>query len=94
MKKLLALVIIFLLLLFTARGWWSNQTGSVSDDKVTRTVVIAKGVSVEDIADQLKNEGLIKSPLVFKLLVKQKGTGGKLKAGTFKDYPPISSEQI
>ena len=94
MKKLLALVIIFLLLLFTARGWWSNQTGSVSDDKVTRTVVIAKGVSVEDIADQLKNEGLIKSPLVFKLLVKQKNMGDKLQAGSFKLSPYMSLEEM
>ena len=94
MKKLLALIIIFLLLLFAGRGWWNNQGGSVSDDKVTRTVIIAKGASVDDIANQLQKEGLIKSPLIFKLLVKQKNMGEKIQAGTFKLSPAMSIEEV
>lgn len=94
MKRLLALVVVVLLLLFAARGWWDNQLSPVSDDKNSKTVVIAKGSSVEEIANQLKKENLIKSPLVFKLLVKQKGLGNKLQAGTFKLSPSKSAEEI
>ncbi len=94
MKKILALVIIIFLLLFAVRGWWNSQLSPVSGDKSSKSVVIAKGSSVDDIVSQLKKESLIKSPLAFKLLIKQKGLGNKLQAGVFTLSPSKSSEEI
>lgn len=94
MRKLLALLIIFIALLFVLRGWWSSQLSPVSQDTQTKKVIIAKGQSEDDIADQLKKENLIKSPFVFKLLLKQKGLSGKLQAGTFELSPSLASEEI
>lgn len=94
MKKILALVIIFLLLLFAVRGWWQFQTSSVSSDESVKTVIIPKGASVGEIATQLKKENLIKSELTFKLLARQNGLGDKLQAGTFQLSPAMSTIQI
>lgn len=94
MKKLLVVIIIFLLLIFTASGWWQSQLSQVSSDKETKIVIIPKGVSVDSIANLLKKENLIKSPLAFKILVKQKGYASKLQAGTFKLSPSKKAEEI
>ena len=94
MKKLLALIIIFLVMLFVARGWWNSQLSAVSSDKSEKTVIIAKGKSVPDIADQLKKEELIRSPLAFRLYTRQKGLSTSLAAGTFKISPSQTIPEI
>lgn len=94
MKKLLALIIIFLFLLFAARGWWNLQLSAVSSQKSEKTVIIAKGKSVSQIADQLKKEELIRSPLAFRLYTRQMGLSTSLAAGTFKISPSQTTPQI
>lgn len=94
MKKLLALIIVGLLVLIAARGWWGSQLEPVSTENKEKTIIIAKGLSVDEIAEKLKKEGLIRSEAAFGLLVKQKGAGEKLQAGTFKLSPSMSTEQI
>lgn len=94
MKKLLAVVIIFLILFFIAKGWWSNQLSKVSSDNSTRVFVIAKGAGVAEIAKKLKEENLIRSELAFKLYVKQNNLTNKLQAGSYKLSPSQSLEEI
>lgn len=94
MKKLPALIIIFLLVLVALRGWWGSQLAPVSTENKEKTIIIVKGSNVDDIAKQLKNKNLIRSESAFKLLIKQKGSGDKLQAGTFKLSPSMSSEDI
>ncbi|TSC64411.1 MAG: Uncharacterized protein G01um101493_137 [Microgenomates group bacterium Gr01-1014_93] len=94
MKKLLATIIIFLFILMVARGWWTGQLSPVSNEKQEKTIIIANGLSVDEITQKLKKENLIRSETAFKLLVKQKGAGDKLQAGTFKLSPSMSAEEI
>ena len=94
MKKLLAVIIIFLALLFAARGWWNSQLSAVSSYKEEKTIIIAKGKSVNEIANQLKQEGLIKSPLVFRLYTRQTKASTSIAAGTFKISPSMSTPEI
>lgn len=94
MKKLSALVLIFLLALLVIRGFWNNRLGPVSSNQEFKIILIEKGKSLSGISDQLKNEGLIKSPLVFSLYVRQTGASSKLQAGRFKLSPSQSVQEI
>lgn len=95
MKKLLALVLIFLVLLFAAQGFWNFQLSAVnSQDKIAKNVIVAKGKSLNEIAKQLKDENLVRSALVFNLYTRQQGLASKLSAGTFKLSPAMSAPEI
>lgn len=94
MKKSLTLIIVLIVGLLLAKGWWDNQFTSVSSDKTTRVFVIAKGAGVSDIAKKLKNDGLIKSELAFKIYVRQNDLTNKLQAGSYKLSPSMSTQDI
>ncbi len=94
MKKILVLLLILTVLFFLVKGWWSYQLAPIGTDKITRDIVIQKGQSLSKIADQLKKESLIRSPLVFNLYVRQKGLSSKLQAGLFRLSPSMSTEEI
>lgn len=94
MKKLLALLIILLALLFVASGWWNSQLAPISSEKETKNIIIAKGNSLNNITRQLKKENLIRSALVFSLYTRYQGLSNKLAAGTFKLSPSMSTPEI
>ncbi|MBI2334967.1 endolytic transglycosylase MltG [Candidatus Daviesbacteria bacterium] len=94
MKRLLSIIILLLALLLIIRGWWISNLSPVGLDQTTKTIIIAKGKSSNEIADQLKKENLIKSSFVFSLYVRQQGLSDKLSAGTFKLSPSMSTPEI
>jgi len=94
MKKLLALALIFLILSLIAGGWWNWQLSAVSPDQIPKTVIIAKGKSVNEIVSQLKKENLIRSTVVFSFYIRIKGLSSKLSAGTFNLSPAMSVPEI
>ncbi len=94
MKNSLIFLIFVLLLLFAVRGWWNNQLAAVSLNKDSKTVILAKGQSLNEIAEKLKKEGFIKSAYAFKILVGQKGWDKKLQAGTYKLSQSMSAEEV
>ena len=78
--------IIAIALIFGIFWFYNMYTGSVSyaldpDSDKRVTVNIQQGDSASDIADTLADKGLIKSPFMFKLYLKQNGLADKLKAG-------------
>ncbi len=95
MKKLLILIILIGIIFAGAYFWWQNGLGAVNySDKSTKTFVISRGDGVRKIADNLKESGLIRDPIVFFLLIKQKGIENSLQAGVFYLSPSMSAEQI
>lgn len=94
MKKILSLIIIVIIILFLAKGWWDSQFTSVSSEKSKRVFVIDKGLGVSDIAKKLKKEKLIKSELAFKIYVKQNNLTDKLQAGSYKLSPSMSLQEL
>ena len=94
MKRLFSLVIIFLILFLIIRGWWEDQLTPSSKDENIKTVIIPKDISADQIAKQLKKEGLIKSESAFSLYVKMQGLSSKLSAGTFKLSASMSIPQV
>lgn len=94
MKKWLTLIIIIILLILVGRGWWNSQLDPVSSNKESINIVIVKGESVGEIAQILKDKNLIRSVAAFKLYAKQNGLDSKIKPGTFKISPSMSSKEI
>lgn len=95
MKKLLVLIILIGIIFVGLYFWWQNGLSAVNPaDKSTKTFVISKGDGVRKIADNLKESGLIRDPIVFFLLIKQKGIENSLQAGVFYLNPSMPAESI
>ncbi len=95
MKKL---GVIFLLLFLCFGGflvWFKNSTAPANSETNERKVfVVAEGAGLREIANNLKNERLIKNTVAFFLLVKQLDLDRKIQAGDFLLSPAMSAQQI
>ncbi len=87
------LVLAGLLVLAAFLAYLQTQPADVRDQSIKK-IVIAKGVSVEDIAYKLKEEGLIKHPLSFKAWVKYRDLQSNLQAGSFDLSPSMTLNEI
>lgn len=94
MKKILALFFILLGLFFIARILWEGMLGSVSQDKTTKSFVIQKGESINNIAQRLEKERLIKSSLFFKIALKLQKDPPHIEAGEFNLTASMSIPEV
>ncbi|NCN87328.1 MAG: endolytic transglycosylase MltG [Candidatus Pacebacteria bacterium] len=65
-----------------------------SDQTAEKQFVIPKGQSISKIGTRLKEEGFIKSDLIFKLVVKKEKLENKIQAGSFKLSPSMNLLEI
>ncbi len=72
-------------------GYYLSPTAS-SEEIVT--VTIASGSNTATIANDLATHKLIRSPFVFKLVVRYRGIGTKLRAGKYQLSRAMSLKQI
>lgn len=93
-KLRLLAVIVIVILVFVGRSFWIFLGSPVDSQGLMRAFVITKGESVEQIAQKLEKERLIRSSLVFKLLLKASGQDKKIAAGDFKVSPAMSTDEI
>lgn len=70
----LAIAIILLVLYFGINGLFAP--------KVVKEIVIPEGAGANSVVSILKNEGLIKSKLVMKAVIRISGSAGKIRSGT------------
>jgi len=95
MKKFFFLIVILVLIIGGLGAWWINGTMPANaTEQKTQTFEVSQGEDVREIANNLKAYGLIKDPIIFYLLVKQKGIGGKIQAGEFQLSPSMSAGKI
>jgi UPF0755 protein len=84
--------------LLTAAGWvaWRHETRSLrlTAEAPAERLVVPPGASAEAIGRKLQALGLVRHPLVFRLLVRSRGLGGQLKAGEYALEGPLSLEGI
>ncbi len=57
-------------------------------------VVVPQGATTAGIAALLEEEGVIRSPLAFRLLVRLRGSDGRLQAGTYRLGPGMAPSAI
>lgn len=91
---------ILTLLLVTALGcggslyyFYTNWAGPGPSTE-TKSIIIARGSGVASIADQLEQNTIITSPIVFKIAVRLGGNQGQLKAGEYEFQPAASMMSI
>lgn len=93
-RNLIFLLISLFLLMF---GWFYYKEGLIpvnKKDNSTKIFVIQKGESLNSIVKRLYKEDLIRSRVVFFLLVKKMGIEKKIQAGDFRLSPSMSAEEI
>ncbi|MDA1099622.1 MAG: endolytic transglycosylase MltG [Proteobacteria bacterium] len=73
-----------------AFGWGYAQFTRPGPTAVDRTVLLAKGSSLQDIAESLAVAGVIEHPLVFRIGVRMGGWARGLRAGEFRFPAQIS----
>jgi len=95
MKRFFFLIVILVLILGGLGAWWINGTMPAnSSDTKTQTFEVTQGENIREIANDLKAHGFIKDPIIFFLLIKQQGIGGKIQAGEFELSPSMSAGKI
>lgn len=95
MKKFLILIVILAIFFLGFFVWWNRGLSAVNpQNKQTQFFVIPQGQGIREISNNLKEQGLIQDPIVFFLLVKQKGIDEKIQAGDFRLSPSMTALQI
>lgn len=93
--RLLITGVLLLIIFLGAFLWWRNGLASVNEqDKSEKIFLIHPGAGMREISNNLKEEGLIRDPVVFFLLVKQLRLDSKVQAGDFRLSPSMSAEEI
>jgi len=84
MKKLfLAPVLLFLVLVVPALVWWNGARGAPSANSEERRVVITRGASASQVASTLKEAGVVKNALAFRVYTRITGKAKTLPTGEF-----------
>lgn len=95
MKRLLKPLLVLLVVLVVAFVWFKEGSLPVDSNNPEPTIfVVQKGSSVSTIARSLENEKLIRSRLVFYLLVKAKGLEKRIQYGDFRLTRQMSAGEI
>jgi len=74
--------------------WWKQNSRPPSGDKTPIRFVVQRGKSAAQIAQALYNQGLIKSPLAFKIYVQITGNAERINFGEFKLTPALTLKEI
>ncbi len=90
-KKIIILIIIIIAaLIITAGGYFGYQfyinhgiDAAASDNDAEKTFVVNKGENLNQIAENLEKEGLIKKALFFESYIKKEDLETKLQAGEY-----------
>lgn len=94
MKKFLISFLFLLTSFIVGFVFVYNQTRSVSKETAPKYLLILKGTSAAEVANQLKETGLIRSPFLFKAYTQFTGFSKKIQAGQYKLYPNYSLFKI
>lgn len=96
MKKSLVVIILLVVAVVLGMFWWQRGLLPVdSSNKTPKIFVINKGEGVKEIASHLKEEGLIRDPVVFFLLAtKVKNLDKQIQAGDFRLNPSMGALDV
>ncbi len=95
MKRILILIVLIAVIAGGITSWWRNGLSPVDkNNKTAKIFVVEKGAGLREIANNLKEEKLIKDATVFFLLTKQLNYDKKIEAGSFRLNPSMTTEEI
>lgn len=88
-----AVVTVVITAIFIFWWRWSLSPVNPADTKV-QPFSISRGDDVREIANKLRNQGLIRNKVTFFLIVKKIGIEKKIQAGSFELSPSLSTYNI
>lgn len=89
------IIIVLVAAIASAYAWYQVQLSPVSSDTTKHVrVTIKSGTTPSEIANQLKDAGVIRSQLAFAIYTKLNGTQDILKAGAYNLQPSVSTPAI
>lgn len=91
---LLLLMLLFAGLAYGSWRWYSDQLKPASTTSTRVRVIIESGTDSKQIADLLKEKGVIKNSAVFQFYVKRHGDRDKLRAGNYLFSPTQTVAEI
>jgi UPF0755 protein len=92
MKKLIVLALLISCVTFF---WYTRALKPVDPESEQRQVVtIESGLSLTEIAEFLKEKGLIRSPLAFSFYARRQGKQSSLQAGVFVLHTSMTTAEI
>lgn len=94
LKVAAILVLAFVVLFTTQRAISHYVTSAHGNDSAPITFVVTENETVNQVADNLKRDGLIRFPTYFKLKMRLAHADSNLKAGRFTLYKGMSTDQI
>ncbi len=95
MRKSLLVIILAAVLLIGFFLWWNNGNAPVNPkDTTQKFFVIPKGTAVRLVGNELKEQGLIRDPVVFFIYVKKNNLDHGIQAGAYKLSPSMNLTQI
>lgn len=94
MKKLLPILLSFLIVFLVGFYWWQINKKPVSTDTSYRSFLITKGISAAQVGNKLKEDGFIKNPLAFKFYIQLTGKADKIQAGEYSLSPSLSLQDL
>jgi UPF0755 protein len=79
----------------TAAAWWhETKFPKIPEGAPVVRLVVPPGSSADAVARQLHALGLVRHPLVFRVLAQMRGKGTRLKAGEYAFSGPLSLEGV
>jgi len=95
MKKIAVVTAIIVIVIIGSLFWWISSLMAPDPNNNTPTIfVINRGDGVREISFNLKDNGLIKNPIAFFLLIKQLRLDKEIQAGDFRLNPSMNSQEI
>lgn len=95
MKKTSVLLIGLVIVVIGFFIWWQNGNTPVNaNDDTSKIFVIPEGAAVRAIASDLKEQDLIRDPVVFFLYIKKNNLATKIQAGSHRLSPSMSLKQV
>lgn len=95
MKKASVVFIGIIVILVGFFIWWQYGNSPVDQkDESSKIFVVPKGAAVRAIANDLKQQDLIRDPVIFFLYVKKNNLETKIQAGSHKLSPSMSLKQV
>ncbi|MDO8621401.1 MAG: endolytic transglycosylase MltG [Candidatus Levybacteria bacterium] len=95
MKRLTAIIILFIILAVGGIIWWENGLLPVNSKDATKNIfVVEKGSGLKEVASKLEAQGLIKNRIVFFLYTRLGKFEGKIQAGDFRLSPSMNLKEI
>lgn len=94
LKPVLTIAGVLLLVLVLGSLWWTLNTKAVSNSTARTYFELKPGMSAQEVALKLEEQGLIRNATAFRYLSKLENVDSKLAAGEYCFSPSMSPNEI